>query len=413
MAHSAGAVRLAIELLEQILTTGLATETLLTRQFWSQSGLGSRERTLAGDLIHGVLRHRRRYDPDLTTPVSHLVASALQDRHGWTPEQILDLWGTAIPFLPPPDPNLSPAICHSLPDWLWQNLAQSLGLEDAESLAAALNLPAPVDVRVNLRHGSREACQASLQNEGITATPTPFSPVGLRLPHRLPLGELTAYRQGWIEVQDEGSQLIALLVAPQPGQLVVDLCAGGGGKSLHLAVLMQDRGRIVAADADAKRLAGLRPRQRRAGLRSIQSLVIRHEGDPKLRPLTGKADRVLLDVPCSGTGTLRRHPELKWHLTPDQVTTLTLRQSALLHAGARLVRPGGRLVYATCSLLEQENQHVITCFLRENSGFHLLDARSILTAAGVPEMEHMQPFLSLWPHRQGTDGFFAAIMVRG
>ncbi|MBF0178280.1 MAG: RsmB/NOP family class I SAM-dependent RNA methyltransferase [Magnetococcales bacterium] len=409
-------VRLTVKLLGQILDSATPPETLMTHRFWVENGCGSKERAWIGDLVHGVLRHRRRLDPDLSSPAAHLTALALLDMYGWSPSQIAEVCGRTAPqpLSSPTDhaAPIVPAIRHSLPDWLWEALTAFPGGTEAEELAAALNQPAPIDLRVNLRIGTRAACQADLLAEGIATTWTPFSPSGLRLTHRTPLGGSDPFRRGWIEIQDEGSQLISLLVAPKPGQTVVDLCAGGGGKSLHLAMLMEDRGRIVAADSHAQRLARLRPRQRRAGLRSIHPLPIRHEGDPKLHALAGKADRVLLDVPCSGTGTLRRHPEYKWSLRPQDVTTLTLRQSALLTAGARLVKPGGRLIYATCSILEQENQAVVDYFLRCDPGFRLLDAAHVLASSGVAGDVTRGPFLSLWPHRHGTDGFFAAIMER-
>ncbi|MBF0426154.1 MAG: RsmB/NOP family class I SAM-dependent RNA methyltransferase [Magnetococcales bacterium] len=412
--HQAHNIRLAIDHLEQILDPNRPTTPSLTRHLRAQANLGPQERTLIGDLVHGVLRHRRHLDPALTATPSQLIATALIHLFGWSAERVRGEGGITTPPLPSPAAAIDqpPAVRHSLPDWLWTMLVTSHGAEEAEELATALNREATLDLRVNPRLGDRAACRAALHAAGVETLPTLLSPVGLRLSQRLPLGTLAAYRRGWIEVQDEGSQLIALLVAPEPGQTVVDLCAGGGGKTLHLAQLMGDRGRIIATDTDARRLAGLRPRQRRAGLRAIRPLVIRHEGDSQLRSLTGKADRVLLDVPCSGSGTLRRHPEQKWRLTPEAITTFTVRQSALLAAGARLIRPGGRLIYATCSILEAENQAVVDYFLRTTPDFHLRAAAPLLAAAGVAGEPTAGPFLALAPHRHGTDGFFAAVMER-
>ncbi|MEO5353707.1 MAG: RsmB/NOP family class I SAM-dependent RNA methyltransferase [Magnetococcus sp. XQGC-1] len=259
----------------------------------------------------------------------------------------------------------------------------------------SLNQPASVDLRVNLLRATREGVLSALAAAGIAAVATPHAPTGVRLLQRQPLSGLESFKQGWFEIQDEGSQLIAPLLAPRPGALVVDLCAGGGGKTLHLAALMQNRGTIWATDLSAQRLARLGARARRAGVRIIRPLALRHERDPKLKGVEGKADAVLVDAPCSGTGTLRRRPEIKWQLPSSQVEAYHYRQCALLEAGARLTRPGGRLLYCTCSLLQRENQAVADAFLQDNKNFCVRSES-----------------LSFLPHRTGTDGFFAVLFER-
>jgi len=253
---------------------------------------------------------------------------------------------------------------------------------------------------------------AILAAVGVVATATPFAPDGIRLQRRQPLGGLEIHRQGHLEVQDEGSQLVGHLMDAKPGQTLVDLCAGGGGKTLQLAALMGGRGRLIAADSDSRRLNRSRSRLKRAGVKMVRLLPIRHERDPKLKFLTGKADGVLVDVPCSGTGTLRRHPEIRWHLQPEQVQLYQQRQCALLAAGAALTRPGGVLVYATCSLLAAENQSVIELFIEENQHFKVVSAGPFLARQGIGGLPESKPFLNLLPHLTGTDGFFAARLQR-
>lgn len=395
-------VHQAAALLERILDQGLSAAQVLDARF-RQDRPGAAQRAQLAGVVYAVLRHRRRL-------AWHLTADAA-DEPGIT---ALALARAAMDHPNPaalPDPPTT-AQRHSLPDWLWAALGEQWPEGEAEALAAALNQPATVDLRVNRRKSTREQALAALHAAGIPARPIPFAPDGLRMDGRQPLGGLEIFRRGHLEVQDEGSQLIGHLLDPQPGQTVVDLCAGGGGKSLHLAALMGGRGRIVAADIDSRRLNRIRARLKRGGVTMVRLLPIRHERDPKLKPLTGKADAVLVDAPCSGTGTLRRRPEIKWQLQPEQVAVFHQRQSALLAAGAALTRPGGVLLYATCSWLKQENQDVVHGFLEENQSFTLQPALPFLARLGIEGLPGEQTFLNLHPHLTGTDGFFAARLLR-
>ncbi|MBF0182716.1 MAG: RsmB/NOP family class I SAM-dependent RNA methyltransferase, partial [Magnetococcales bacterium] len=330
-----------------------------------------------------------------------------------TPEQLATLaFAELTGARPAPPAEPPPAVAVSLPDWLWETWAGRWGQEEAMRLATALNQPASTDLRVNRLRADRTRVMAALAEAGMEAEPLPDLPDGLRLPRHYPVTTLPAFRQGLFEIQDAGSQRIPLLLAPRPGESVVDLCAGGGGKTLHMAAMMGNRGRILATDTDPGRLARLGPRMKRAGASIIRTHAIRHEGDPWLRAMTGKADAVLVDAPCSGTGTLRRHPEIKWRLTPEQIAAFFDRQCALLDAGARLTRPGGRLLYATCSLLRQENEAVVAAFLAQNRAFRLLPASRTLARRGEDGVYPEEPFLTLLPHVAGCDGFFAALFSR-
>jgi 16S rRNA (cytosine967-C5)-methyltransferase len=213
-----------------------------------------------------------------------------------------------------------------------------------------------------------------------------------------------------VEVQDEGSQVVCRLVAPRRGEMVVDFCAGAGGKTLALGALMRSSGRLYAFDVSAARLAKLKPRLARSGLSNVHPQRLAGENDPRVKRLAGKIDRVLVDAPCTGLGTLRRNPDLKWRQTPDDVAELAAKQRVILESAARLLKPGGRLVYATCSILEEENRHVVEPFLERHPQFALLPAGEALAKEHIPL--EADRYLELWPHRHGTDGFFAAVLER-
>ncbi len=274
---------------------------------------------------------------------------------------------------------------------------------------------APLDLRVNTLNIKREAALAELAKEGITAKATPYSPLGLRIESKPSLHRLAILTRGDVEVQDEGSQLLALLVGARRGETVVDFCAGAGGKTLALGVAMRNTGRLYAFDTSGHRLAALKPRLERSGLSNVHPLQIAHERDERINRLAGKVDRVLVDAPCSGVGTLRRNPDLKWRQTRALVQGLRAQQIAILNSAARLLKSGGRLVYATCSLLEAENESVAHEFSTEHGvHFKALPALTALANSRVDGAQNLVDgeFLRLWPHRHGTDGFFAAAWQR-
>jgi 16S rRNA (cytosine967-C5)-methyltransferase len=272
-----------------------------------------------------------------------------------------------------------------------------------------MNRPAPLDLRVNTLKGEREAVLAELAQARIAATPGNYSPFAIRLAEKPALARLPLFTQGDIEVQDEGSQLLGLLLAPRRGEAVADFCAGAGGKTLLLGALMGNSGRLYAFDIAEKRLARLKPRLARSGLSNVHPICIESERDPRLKRLAGKMDRVLVDAPCSGLGTLRRNPELKWRQTPESILELTQKQAAILAAAARLVRPGGRLLYATCSLLAAENDQIVDAFLAAHPEFSPLFAHAELARFNLPEIGER---LQLFPQRHDTDAFYAALLTK-
>ncbi|MDI9333539.1 MAG: RsmB/NOP family class I SAM-dependent RNA methyltransferase [Cytophagales bacterium] len=303
---------------------------------------------------------------------------------------------------------------HNLPAWLAESLRKELGEEQFWAFCAACETTAPLDVRVNMLNSKRDQIQTVLQKAGVKAEATPFSPMGLRMNARTALSQLAVFKAGAIEVQDEGSQLLTLLVDAKRGEMVADFCAGAGGKTLGLGAAMRSTGRLYAFDVSAHRLAALKPRLARSGLSNIHPVAIAHERDERIKRLAGKMDRVLVDAPCSGLGTLRRNPDLKWRQKQAAVSELTIKQTNILQSASRLVKSGGRLVYATCSVLPEENERIAEAFAAANPDFKLLPVQTVLSSLSIPNADTLcrNGYLRLWPHLHQTDGFFAAVWQR-
>ena len=297
-----------------------------------------------------------------------------------------------------------------LPSWLIARLQQHYTDEQILAFGRSVAQPAPLDVRVNTLNSKRDKALAQLQTEYPQAIATPYAPHGIRFPNKPALNQHPLFLDGTIEVQDEGSQLLAQLVNAKRGEIIVDFCAGAGGKTLAIGAQMANKGRIYAFDVSEKRLANLKPRMTRAGLTNIHPEKIHSETDPRITRLAGKADRVLVDAPCSGLGTLRRNPDLKYRQSPDTLASLQTQQQNILHAAAELVRAGGRLVYATCSILPEENENQAEHFLQTHPDFELLDCSELLAAQKIPL--NTGKYLRLDTATHHTDGFFAAVFQR-
>jgi 16S rRNA (cytosine967-C5)-methyltransferase len=302
------------------------------------------------------------------------------------------------------------AVRCDLPDWLLAKLQRQYGEAELLALAQSLQRRAPLDLRVNLHKAEREAVLARLAADGIAAQATPYSPVGVRLEAKPQINRHPLFLHGAIEIQDEGSQLLCHLLAPRRGEMVADFCAGSGGKTLALGALMRSSGRLYAFDISEKRLAGLKPRLARSGLSNVYPQWVASENDARLKRLAGKLDRVLVDAPCTGLGTLRRNPDLKWRQGEAALAERRARQDAILAAAARLVKPGGLMLYATCSLLDEENTDVVQSFLAAHAQFELRPANIALARQRI-ELDTGE-YLRLAPHLHGTDGFFAALLGR-
>jgi 16S rRNA (cytosine967-C5)-methyltransferase len=394
---------------------------VLSQFFRENPTLGHAERGMIAEAVFAVLRRKRSLEAvcdDKPRP-GRLLLAAMVNLQGLNLRQIetivepgeIDWLGsTKGKFLQ----DVSPAVRVDLPDWLYERFVVQWGEDAVKAIAASLNRPAPLDVRVNVLKGKRDEVLPQLVAAGLPGKATPLSPMGIRLEGKPALSKFQFFKDGLIEVQDEGSQLLGLLLAPKRGEMVADFCAGAGGKTLLLGALMRSQGRLYAFDVSEKRLANLKPRLARSGLSNVHPVRIESERDSKVKRLAGKLDRVLVDAPCSGLGTLRRNPDLKWRQTPEAVARLAETQASILAAAASLLKPGGRLVYATCSLLKEENDDVVDAFLAAHPEFVQLDAQEELARQGVPlELPGEAPKrLRLLPHVHGTDGFFAAVLER-
>jgi 16S rRNA (cytosine967-C5)-methyltransferase len=446
--RDAARLQAVIELLDTIEKTPRPSDTLISAYFRARRYIGAKDRSAIASETYDIMRHHARLGWWVEYLKSHLrggsdprmddqdiddeerterlrafeqkdtrftllvYLSLVQNK---PPELIIKLFN-GEKFAPLPltqeeekflrelkgrtliHPHMSEAVQLECPDWAYEKLKATLGGK-LKAEMQALQTSAPLDVRVNPVKATREEAQRRLNKEGISAAPTPLSPYGLRLQGRPPLAQSAAFREGLIEIQDEGSQMVALLVDAKPGMRVADFCAGAGGKTLAIAAMMENKGQVVACDVLGGRLKRARTRFSRAGLDNIEVRELKNENDEWVKRNAGKFDRVLVDAPCSGTGTWRRNPDARWkHLGPGLEELLPLQASILKNA-ARLVKKGGRLVYATCSLLEEENAGQIEAFLKDHTDFEK-----------VPQEKG--EFLVLSPARHGTDGFFGAVLQK-
>jgi 16S rRNA (cytosine967-C5)-methyltransferase len=398
--------------------------------FRNRRFIGGGDRRSVSDRAWGVLRARRRLGWWITRaqgePTPRLLVATDMLLGGMAVDAVERQFG-AGKFAPPPlnaeelavlrplaghtldHPKMPEAVRLEIPDWLLPLLHARFGAELAVEMAAMAE-PAPLDLRVNLLKGTREAAQVALAAEGIAATPSPLSPWGLRVPGRKPVTAGAAFQEGLVEIQDEGSQLVAGIVDVRPGMRVCDWCAGAGGKTLAMAMTMDNRGHIAACDVSAMRLEGAVRRLRRAGVHNVERHVTA-AGDKWAKRRAEGFDRVLVDAPCTGTGTWRRNPDARLRLEERDLAELQEKQAAILRDAARLVRKGGRLVYATCSLLAEENEAQVQRFLDAHPDFTVLPPARAW--AGLPAaLAGLEPFLTLTPRKHGTDGFFAAVLER-
>ncbi|NQW10944.1 MAG: RsmB/NOP family class I SAM-dependent RNA methyltransferase [Alphaproteobacteria bacterium] len=434
-------IEAAIEVLAAIGVTDRPADRVLDRYLRDRRYIGGSDRAAITERVWGVLRRRARLDwwikragagihkdargrvlADLVLTDGLDVAAVvtLADGSDYAPESLSKEEIKALRYLvgKPLDHDDMPApVRVECPVWLWPSMQAVFG-DEVETAVRALGDGASFDLRVNtLAQASRDDVVASLVADGIPAEATRLSPLAIRLDRRRPVDRLALFKDGGIEVQDEGSQLAALLVDAKPGMTVVDYCAGAGGKALGLAACMANKGRLLLMDVSKGRLDRAATRLRRAGVHNAERRVL-VEGDKSIKRLAGKADRVLIDAPCTGTGTWRRNPDAKWRYDATALAEITTTQRIILERAAALVKPGGRLIYVTCSVLAEENEAMVGGFLAETMAFTALPigavwAETVEAAGGAacpapPEA----PYLRLAPHREGTDGFFVAVLER-
>jgi 16S rRNA (cytosine967-C5)-methyltransferase len=414
--HPKALLEACAELVAQVLKLDHPADAVVSRYFREHRSLGPRERATLAETAYAVLRKKLLFEQfagsgtgprerrlailGFAGPRDFLKSALTEPEKAW-----LDHCDAVDPA------TLSERHRYNLPEWLLQALKAQVG-GDFGALADALNQPAPLDLRVNTLTDKREDVLQELKLAGIHATPTPYSPWGLRVDGKPALTKVDSFARGAIEVQDEGSQLLALITDARRGQMVVDFCAGAGGKTLALGAAMRNTGRLYAFDVSAHRLDNLKPRLARSKLSNVFPAAIAHERDERIKRLAGKIDRVIVDAPCSGLGTLRRNPDLKWRQSPRSVAELTAKQKAILESAARLLKPGGRIVYATCSLLPAENEEIADSFTAAHPEFRRLRVQDLLEQGRVANVGSLCSAggqdLRLWPHRHATDAFYAA-----
>jgi 16S rRNA (cytosine967-C5)-methyltransferase len=425
-----------LELIERVEGESQPPDRIVSEFLRQKKYLGSHDRRFISDAVYGLIRHRRlsrslvkRYiseHPDAANlEAPHVRHFAVYMAYTLAIENNASVstqyWQTCFPkidlqqftewirlhrsfdFLTDRAEKIGTQ--HSFEDWMVRQWDNQLGVE-TEQLLVSLNTPAPVTLRVNLRKTTRDGCRDRLAQEGIQTIPTPLSHAGLTVKKRFNMQASATFKDGWFEMQDEGSQLISFFLNIKPGMIIIDGCAGAGGKSLHMADIIHDNGQIFAFDLSAGRLRELESRAIRAGVQSIKTAP---SGNIGLGEFTERADVVLVDAPCSGVGTIRRNPWLKWSVTESTVKNYAEKQRMILSAHARYVKPGGTLAYATCSLFRQENEETVQSFLSSHAEFELADMWEQLATFGISSST---PFFSLHPHRYNTDGFFLALMRR-
>jgi 16S rRNA (cytosine967-C5)-methyltransferase len=429
------------ELLGIILQSDKPADSLIDSFFRARKYLGSHDRRFIAESTYGTLRHLRRAqvalppvfssightpspeDVLLLTVVSYLIgvekkSDVTEDAVGQKlqspllKEKLSYILGQLAKanHLPEQDDITRLGVQYSFPDWMVRTFIEQFGATEAESLCRSLNEQAPITLRVNTLKTNVDDCQGALQKKGVETTRTKLSPLGLNVSKRFNVFSLEIFQEGFFEVQDEGSQLLPLLIDPKPTAKLLDACAGAGGKTLELSAIMKNRGEIFAADVNEFRLKELHKRAKRADVSNVRIKKI--DGLEDLAAdYTGNFDIVLVDAPCSGLGTIRRNPGMKWKVTEETVRELSQKQSHILESCANLVKPGGKLVYATCTLLREENEDVIERFLSSHVDFTPLDPAQRASTLNLTDAISGN-FIKLLPHRQGTDGFFFATMQK-
>ena len=418
-------LRQAAMLLTNLLDFNSPADAKLGDFFRNNRELGTKDRAFVAESVYGVLR-RLRYLSAVTANDANDPDDARKLILAW----LLRVQGKSIRELEPILNEQQTEWAHTIKakstqdfplpvqadvrDWLWIKLVAQYGESEALTICRSMFDQAALDLRVNTIKGTREEVLARMLAENTikdnVIEVTPHSPIGIRMGARLNISKHVLFEAGKIEVQDEGSQLLAYLVAPKRGQMVADFCAGAGGKTLAIGALMKNTGRLYAFDISEKRLFNLGKRLKRSGLSNLHAQVISSENDPKLKRLNGKFDRVLVDAPCSGFGTLRRNPDLKWRFEETDIAELNIKQTNILARAAKLTKTGGRLIYATCSLLNDENEAIAEAFLAANPDFKLVPANSVLSHQQIKL--DTGDYLKLLPHLHGTDGFFAAVFEK-
>jgi len=423
----AARIQSAIEILDQILQGDKPADTVLADYFKTRRYAGSKDRRAVNNQVFDILRMQAKlgwmaeqaglpltgYTLVLIDCVlKELDVTALFNADQYSPQSLDETQANALPVLAQLDIRQAPDhIRLEYPVWLEGDLRASL-TTDFEQCLHALNTEAPLDLRINNLHPEQANSANILAQQNIDTTPGAYSPLCLRSAKKIKLGGIQAYKEGLVDIQDEGSQLIALLSSAKGCDLVMDFCAGAGGKTLALGAEMANKGHLYALDISSKRLYKMRRRLERAAITNVILHPIKNETDPWLKQFESRVDRLLIDAPCSGIGAWRRSPESRWKMTPELLADLQGRQTRILQNAAPLVKPGGRLIYATCSLLKRENEDQITHFLSENPDFRVMPVAQVWAQTLPTECPFDGDFMIMRPDYHHSDGFFCAILER-
>ena len=409
-----------IQLLNDFKSSSYPADSFLSYFFKHQRKLGSHDRANIAEIFYGFIRNKRlivflaatsETRPCLLIYLVFIKGLSIKSLSSIIDEDELNWLADKKAKKPH---NINPEIKLSLPNWLWEKLISLYGVDQATNIGQSLLEPADLNLRVNqLKQKKVDEVLAILQKDFSEVKDkiylTHLSKLGISLPRGTPINRHHLFKEGSIEVQDEGSQLISLMLNPKRGQMVADFCAGAGGKTLAIADLMKNSGRVYAFDVSDKRLENLKTRLKRSGATNIYPQRIQNENDIKIKRLKHKFDRVLVDAPCTGFGTLRRNPDLKWRYGEKDLIEINVKQLNILNAAAGLCKKGAYLLYATCSILKNENEEIVEKFLENHKGFKIVPPQQILKDINFDEVSR---YLNLLPHQHGTDGFFAALMEK-
>ncbi|MFN8770266.1 MAG: RsmB/NOP family class I SAM-dependent RNA methyltransferase [Neisseriaceae bacterium] len=412
-------------LIKELLKFNFSTEKILNDYFRTHKNLNSQERHIISETIYSILRNYYKLTASLD---GYSILEQLQPNNKELEKYILNLimmvWIHFLKLTPEQYKSVknvdfdklisltvtqSDESIHELPMWILSLLEKHYSSNELLELSKALQSKAPLDLRINILKVDLKSVLNNLHLDNIEGSATKYSPYGIRILNKVSFYKNKLFTNGKIEIQDESSQLAGMLLSPKRGDIVVDFCAGSGGKTLLLGMLMRNTGRIYAFDINERRLGNLTPRLQKSGLSNVYPQLISNEDDLKIKRLFGKVDKVFADVPCSGLGTLRRSPELKLRYDLESIVQLNIKQLSILNSASKLLKIGGYIVYATCSILYEENQNIVNKFLDDNPGFTKINAGDAL---GIAELKRNDGFLVLLPHINQTDGFFAALLRR-
>ncbi len=423
----AARIQSAIEILTTVFEGKRPADAVIADYFKLRRYAGSKDRRAINAQVYGILRSRARLNwfaekVELNPTARILVlidnilkgedVEALFSGEQYAPAPLQGRALEIIPILAEFDISQAPDhVRLEYPEWLDQDLRSSLG-DDFEAVLDSLNEEAPLDLRINTLHEDKDKAIELLAKQNIETEVGSFSPICLRSQKKVKLGGLKIYKEGLVDVQDEGSQLIALLTQAKDQELVVDFCAGGGGKTLALAAEMENKGHLYALDISSTRLYKMKRRLERAGISNVLLNPIKAENDPWLKQFELRVDRLLIDAPCSGLGAWRRNPESRWKMTKELLDDLLGRQKRILQSAAHLVKPGGRVVYATCSLLKRENEDQITAFLKENDNYAIVPISTVWEERFDTPCPFEGDYMTMQPNLHKSDGFFCAVLER-